>query len=421
GSGGYTFQLDNTFAANTDAVNSFKRALNTWTCKTGVNMTVSDTPTTADCTVPAMGPPSPGVNYVSFDNTCPVSAGLAGQARYFISGCTIGADTYAYISEIDVYIGNTVPWNYGTDCPDMNAIDFQSVMLHELGHGFGMGHVVNTGEVMFPSVVSGTHNRNLDQGALSCMSAVMAHSTTMGTCAINAMTQTTVCTPNQVSVEATVLLEGAYQSATNMNVNLRNPLNVIPLIQPFNQAPWNYAGTEAFATLGDLPANAVDWVLVEVRNAQTKCVEEQKAAILMGDGSLKDVDATVTSGVAFTTLNYCSNYYLSIKHRNHIAVMSSQVVTVPNVGSPYNFTATGAVEGGDTQMKEVATGIFAMKGGDYNSDGVVNTDDNTALVAAVGSAGSYLLTDGDLNAYVTVSDFNVQNNNQGTNGTVLCQ
>ena len=65
----------------------------------------------------------------------------------------------------------------------------------------------------------------------------------------------------QVTLELKVFLEGPF-NGISMDTEL-NVHNLLPLTQPYNVAPWNYAGTEQ---VGSIPnPEIVDWVLVELR------------------------------------------------------------------------------------------------------------------------------------------------------------
>ncbi|MGC8866527.1 MAG: hemoblobin-interacting domain-containing protein, partial [Bacteroidales bacterium] len=63
-------------------------------------------------------------------------------------------------------------------------------------------------------------------------------------------------------LDVRVYLEGPFDG-TGMTTDLQQN-GIIPLNQPYNTAPWNYSGTESVASV---PANIVDWVLVELRDA----------------------------------------------------------------------------------------------------------------------------------------------------------
>jgi hypothetical protein len=85
-----------------------------------------------------------------------------------------------------------------------------------------------------------------------------------------------------------VFLEGPF-NGINMNTDLIG-LNDFPLSQPYNTAPWNYEGTESVISV---PANIVDWVLIELRDATAAATATastriaRQAAFLMNDGSIR--------------------------------------------------------------------------------------------------------------------------------------
>lgn len=91
-----------------------------------------------------------------------------------------------------------------------------------------------------------------------------------------------------------VFLEGPF-NAGKMNTDL-NKADQIPLSQPYNVAPWNYNGNES---VSEIPNGAVvDWVLVDIRTADSagaatsETIFGKKAAFLMNDGSIYNLDGT---------------------------------------------------------------------------------------------------------------------------------
>ncbi len=105
----------------------------------------------------------------------------------------------------------------------------------------------------------------------------------------------------------------------------------VPLAQPYNVAPFNYNGAEAVDTV---PAGIVDWVLLELRSDLTTQVS-RRAAFLKSDGSLVDLDGV--SNVKFPTVTP-GDYYVVIRHRNHLAVMTANKITLSNSPALYNMS-----------------------------------------------------------------------------------
>lgn len=204
--------------------------------------------------------------------------------------------------------------------------------------------------------------------------------------------------------KAKLILEGAYNATSGeMSTDLRTA-NLLPLTQPFNQNPWNYTGTESVAMAGDIPANIVDWVLLEVRDAiDNSLILDSRAAFLRNDGSVVDLDGS--EGVEFANITANQSYYLVARHRNHLAVLSANTVELPNV-TPYDFSLPTNVSSGATQVKELNNGIYGILAGDISGDGIISVADFNIYTTQASMINSYELGDLNLDKSVTVTDFN---------------
>lgn len=206
-----------------------------------------------------------------------------------------------------------------------------------------------------------------------------------------------------------VFLEGPYVANHSMSTALK-AYGLLPLTQPYNTAPWNYAGTESVTSF---PANAVDWILVEARSASNMDqVVAQKAAILLQNGYVQDIDGT--AGVRFDNMPNGS-YYVVVRHRNHLGAMSAMPMSLPNQFT-YNFSASSTQALGANQMTEVESGVFALFAGDINNDGVITIADFNMYQTEASSFNQYLPSDCNLNRAVTVADFNVYQDNASVIG-----
>ncbi len=128
-----------------------------------------------------------------------------------------------------------------------------------------------------------------------------------------------------------VFLQGAYNSSTGvMSDNLRTPINLIPLTDPYRNAPYNFtevansvvetAAPSVFVTQVNANNNIVDWIFLELRNnvvSPGNVVLQTRSALLKRDGNIVDVD-----GVSPVTFNNVANgnYTLAIRHRNHLGI-----------------------------------------------------------------------------------------------------
>lgn len=191
------------------------------------------------------------------------------------------------------------------------------------------------------------------------------------------------------SITALSLAQGAkvklaLQSAwngTDMNVNL-NTGGHLPLAQPYNTAPWNYAGTEL---LDSIPTDMVDWVLVELRDAvDGATVVERRAAILMRDGSILDID--MANEIAFDSTG---SYYVAIDHRNHMPVMSANPMPIPDTTLIDFSSGSAGFYGGNASVVNLSGGAFGMIAGDINKDGVIKysgiSNDRVLILVQLGA------------------------------------
>lgn len=119
------------------------------------------------------------------------------------------------------------------------------------------------------------------------------------------------------SVELKVFLEGPFFSGS-----MENTLNTggqIPLQSPY---------TEDEQSISEIPNNSVvDWVLVELRDKNdSDVIVEQKSALILNNGSIVDLD-----GVSLPQFSKNDDdYFVVIKHRNHLPVMSSATINLSN-------------------------------------------------------------------------------------------
>lgn len=201
-----------------------------------------------------------------------------------------------------------------------------------------------------------------------------------------------------------VLLEGAYSSGT-MSTALKTA-NLLPLSQPYSPSPFGYAGGEAVAAQSNLPTNMTDWILVEAWNGTT--LVERRAAWLLSDGSVVE-PGNVSSGVKFFNLQNGQSYSIAIRHRNHVAIISTNPVAVSSNTLSYDFTTAVSQALGNAQ--QIGSGGKAlMRAGDLNANGVITfADYNIYRNAAAG----YHPGDANLSGTISTTDFNFYRSNAG--------
>ncbi len=211
--------------------------------------------------------------------------------------------------------------------------------------------------------------------------------------------------PDYVSgpaLQAKVLLQGAANGNT-MSVG-PDYHDLIPAAQPYNRAPWNYAGSEIIPTI---PPNMVDWVLVELRDpTDPNTIRATEAALLLSDGSIVDTRyASNPNNNQLVFDNFSEGlYYVVVRHRNHYAIMSQNLVFLPSA-SLLDLTDPTQINGGATQLTQANPSL--MKAGDFDSDGLGTFMDFNAYLGGSSDLLAYQDEDVDFNAIVTVLDFNL--------------
>lgn len=210
-------------------------------------------------------------------------------------------------------------------------------------------------------------------------------------------------------LQANAWLQGAYVGG-NMTTILNNE-NLLPANQPFNIAPWNYNGSEIVSSFAP---NITDWVLLELRSSNDiNTIVAQRAALITNSGQIVDVNSS--SAVGFTGITSGESYYIVLRHRNHLAVVSSSTISLPNASS-FSFSNPANIEGGSEQLSNLGGANYALIAGDINSDGVITVADFNFYQSESSQLNNYFSSDCNLDKAVTVGDFNLFSNNSSTIG-----
>lgn len=218
-----------------------------------------------------------------------------------------------------------------------------------------------------------------------------------------------------VVIKVKIALQGTYNTTNqSMNTNLRNS-NLLPTTQPFNRPPWNYNGSESVSSASAIPTNAVDWVLLEARNGNNNDqIAETKAAFLLSNGNIVDVNGT-TQGVVFSSIAANAPYFISVKTRNHLAILSANAVTVPNTAT-LDLTNPTNVLGGAAQLANMGNGVYALIAGDMDANGTITVNDFNYFQAEMSIINSYVDSDCNMDKNVTVADLNLYSPNMSKIG-----
>ena len=188
---------------------------------------------------------------------------------------------------------------------------------------------------------------------------------------------------------AKVLLEGAYDANTQTMRRDLNTQQLLPLLQPYQQAPWNY---NALVAVNNLPADVVDWVMVEFRSASDATqVLDTQVGLLKANGDIVGVDGI--SPIFGQNLGSANQVYVVVKHRNHLAVMSAFPLSKGSNGFVADLSSGLSAVYGDVSrpyapaMELTPGGKVMMMQGDSNSDNLVNSLDLGVIMSSYFSTG----------------------------------
>lgn len=175
-SGGYTIQPSNDFNAMPAAMDVFLLAMKSWQCSSYANLS---TGTATDKNTSA----SDGINILRFANSGELPAGVLALTINRWAGCHGGTDWFCF--EMDVSFDNSIAWSYDPNDPG-NKYDFQTALLHELGHVIQLNHVLSYNAVMNYSVAPGEIKRNLSSDEVEGASSIIDKSNQHTPCNRNA-------------------------------------------------------------------------------------------------------------------------------------------------------------------------------------------------------------------------------------------
>ena len=192
-------------------------------------------------------------------------------------------------------------------------------------------------------------------------------------------------------VDVKAILTGAYESTNSkMQDNLKR-YGYMPLEEPYTDFGYDFVGgggeeitnTDILSIEGD---NAiVDWVVLELRNNSDNTeVIYSRAALIQSDGDIVDVDGI--SRVDCSAAAY-DNYFLVLRHRNHLGVMSDDPLDL-SVTNSFNLSDGSIDLYGTDPLYEISGGVMGLWPGNANMDEQVkyngSSNDKNSILGEVG-------------------------------------
>ncbi|MFA1773349.1 IPT/TIG domain-containing protein [Rufibacter glacialis] len=212
--GGYLFRFGASFESNTPALYAFKRAMNEWSCKTYINWNTVSNAAVANTA-------EDNINSVRFANSGELPTNVLGRTISRYRGCILNGTTVNFwVREIDMEFSPRSDWQYGPDAATNRQFDFQSVVVHELGHAHQLSHLILPRAVMHYAVAAGQVSRTLSpESDIAGGNYVMAQSATLPPCNVNPMKPRTAndCAIPVELIELTAQLTGTNQVLLQWN------------------------------------------------------------------------------------------------------------------------------------------------------------------------------------------------------------
>jgi Tol biopolymer transport system component len=198
-----------------------------------------------------------------------------------------------------------------------------------------------------------------------------------------------------------IWLQGPYDTNTDEMTTALNAADSIPLTSPYADNP---------RQVTTIPSNATDWVLLQLQSSTNSIPFISKSVFLGNKGYLLSDGGTTGIMLEAST----GSYYVVVKHRNHLAVMSANPVPFTNSPVSYDFTTNvNRYYGGTNGAVQLESNAWGMIAGDADGDGEILQVDALLYDTQANSTG-YERADFNLDGIVSNDDLSVfWSNNMG--------
>lgn len=213
---------------------------------------------------------------------------------------------------------------------------------------------------------------------------------------------------NGVRLPVRVLLQGPWDAGAQLMNDGVRAQGLIPTQEPYSAGGYAYldeggARTANPGVLSLTGQNAiVDWAILELRDAQDPThIVCSRPVLVQRDGDVVDYDGGQSPRMAAPL----GNYYVSVKHRNHLGVMSAAPVAIANGMNPVDFSSPATAVWG-TDARQLAGGKALLWSGNASGDALVkytgSGNDRDPILVVVGSTTPNNFVPGYLREDVTL-------------------
>lgn len=215
--------------------------------------------------------------------------------------------------------------------------------------------------------------------------------------------------------KAKVYLEKIDVNTGLLSDELRS-LNNFPTIDPYSSSSFNSHFIHKNSILNQSIApnlltindnnEIVDWMFLELRKGtvQSTDVIATKAVLLQKDGDLVDVNGNTVISFEQSPID---NYFLTLRHRNHLGIRTLNSYFLHNSPQFFDFTNGSILIEGFLGQKKLLPYLYTLYGGDSNSDGSVDAFDSNIWEVQNGADNDYFLnadfnSDGSVDAFDSI-------------------
>jgi hypothetical protein len=199
--------------------------------------------------------------------------------------------------------------------------------------------------------------------------------------------------PTWLALPVKVMLGGAYNPSQGLMRDALRAAGLIPLTEPYSSLGYTHVPPGGGETISPAilaitgPGAVVDWVFIEFRSTvDPHVILATRPALVCRNGTVVDVDGS--SNLRMGSLP-AGNYFVSVKHRNHLPVMTLDPVLLGPLTPVLDLTS-GEVPTFGEQAQTVIGATRCLWPGDVNGDGVVKYtnlgNDRDLILVEVGGA-----------------------------------
>lgn len=213
--------------------------------------------------------------------------------------------------------------------------------------------------------------------------------------------RTLVLLPRDLQLFARALLEGPYDGFFAMHDSLRRH-GLVPLEEPYTALGYAHVGgggeTTSPEVLAFMPnGNVVDWVVLELRNtADPAQVMATRSALILENGQIVDTDGI---GPVIFNDQLPGDYYVAIRHRNHLGAMHLWPASLSTTASFVDFAQPSSMMYG-IEARKYSYPNMLLWAGDVSHDGelkyVGENNDRDPILVRIGGTVPTATTTGYL-------------------------